>query len=361
MIGRAQAMRSLHARLLPLLAAAGLAQSGVAASVRADDLDVEAAVKAGVEADTNPRRLNGDGSAADVADRLFVEVNLAESSADQALSGGVQIGGKRYHQTGSESTLVVDGSGAYQRRLVGGLGAYVRILARDRLEAGHERDYARLTGRAGLSLRLEPITLSAGPLAEYFLYRPDADLSYLMAGVSAQVGWSPSDAVGVVASYSYGHRDYHEARILSDALGLRIGEPLRGDEGHLAGLGASLDMGFVANLDLFVQRNDSNSYGSSFTRLSARGSATFSLPWRLFLTVQATVQRTLFDDQVLIDPTFSIDEEDRNSGVVALSGDLTDWLGWEVRYSLYTQAFGGDQADYLRHLVYGGLVATTRD
>ena len=69
-----------------------------------------------------------------------------------------------------------------------------------------------------------------------------------------------------------------------------------------------------------------------------------------------TLQRTLFEDPVLVDPTFSLEDENRNSLSVILEQPVSDEVAVELRYNGFFQAFGGDdRGSFERHLIYFGV------
>jgi hypothetical protein len=326
-------------------------------------LYLDGLVKVGLEADSNPDRLTGGGSDVDVVERLFVELSLVSRSVGQLVSGLVRLGAKHFHRTTDENAVVFDADGSFRRLLVPDFGFYVQLQARNRTERGHLRDYVRVGGYAGLFATAGRFSLSAAPSLSYFLYRPDGELSHVGVGAVGQVAWTPSDVVGAGLSYMFERRTYAQAQVVSDAVvGLTLAEESdRVDRTHLSAASLTLQLGFLTRLELLWQRNLSNSFGKAFSRLTGRVSVTAALPLELWATAQVSVQRTLFDDNVLVDPTFAIDEENRNAVALSVTGDLTNWLRWEARYNLYTQEFGGDDASYVRHLWYGGFVAVMGD
>jgi hypothetical protein len=351
-------MRSRFSRTLLIVAAATLAPGALLAS----GLSFDTLVKLGLELDSNPQRLSGEGHETDVVERLFLDVDVRSTDPGQAIGGSLRLGAKRFEGTDDEDALVVDLTGVYQRRFSDTFGLSLRFAARDRTERGHVRDYLRLGLRAALVARTDDVVLSAGPSVGHFIYKPNGDLSYLSTGMFTTLAWHPLDELDITTTYSYGVRGYSQRQLANDLAGLRFAvDQAREDDVHTLGTTFGLRGNFIASLSIFWQRNLSNSYGKGLSRLIARFSGTFSLPLDLFLTTQASIQRTEFDDDFLIDPLTSVDDENRNSLVLSFSRDLTDWLQAEVRYSLFLQEFGGDDIDYERHLLYGGLITVLGD
>jgi hypothetical protein len=352
-------VRTLRLLSLPPVAAAALLLAGSVA--RADDLSADGLVKTGIEIDTNPSRLSGASPASetDVVERLYLELGLSSAQPAMGIGASARIGLKRFHETREEDALVADLSVGATRRLWDGGGLALSLSARHRGERGHIRDYVRLGASLALVWEPGPLRLRAGPEVGWFLYRPDPELSSTGPGAGFELGWQIVEAFRVQLGYRFQLRYYDQRQVASEAGTLRLVESAaREDVGHTGGLTFALETSFLARLELFVQRNDSNSFGKSLTRFGGRLATTFSLPGEVFLHGTASVQRTSFDDEVLIDPTFGVDDENRNAFEVSLSRDVWRWLGAEVRYSLYLQEFGGDDAAYERHLIYAGLVAT---
>ena len=265
------------------------------------------------------------------------------SDPGQLVRGSLRVGAKQFNRSNSEDAYVVDAAALWRRQLLEDLGVFARIGARNRVERRHARDYARAEGRVGLAFQPGDVSLSAAPTASYFLYRPDSSLSRASFGLATAASWQLLRPLRLSADYRYDRRSYVQQQILAGPP-LALGQRGRQDDTHQAGVGVHVQVGFLSSLELLWQRNLSNSFGRGFSRLRGRLSATFSLPLQLFVSTQASIQRTVFDDSVLIDPSVSIDDEDRNAFVFNLGGEFSAWLGWEVRYSLFTQEFkGGSQ------------------
>ena len=329
--------------------------------VWAQGLSFEAIVKAGLEMDSNPRRLNGAGSAVDGLERFYSELGLSSYGSGQSIVGSLRIGVKQFHNAAEEDAVVSQLISTFQRLLVGDLGVYFGLTGRDRNERDHLRDYSRLSGNCGVFFRPENVSVFFGPTIGFFLYKPTPQLSYQSSGLSSQIGGEVADILEFSVGYGLTFRDYDQDRIVNDEqLGQQYVEgQTREDTGHTVSFSATIQTDFVGMLEIVWQRNSSNSYAKGFSRIMGRLSATVSLPLDIFLSGQASLQRTIFDDEVLIDPVVAVDDDNRNSLILSVSRDLLDWLRLEFRYSLYTQEFGGDDMDYDRHLFYGGLMAWT--
>lgn len=324
----------------------------------ASGLSVEGVVSAGSEIDSNPERLSGETSNLDLVERLFIELSTTSSEDRQSISGTLRAGAKKFHDTDEEDTFVVDFSAAYQRLIVPHLILNLGMSGRDRTERGHQRDYARVSASGGLTLDWEPIRLRVGAGYQYFLYKPVDTLSSGTVSLNVGLAWQPSEIIRLTVGYHFGKKGYGQGRLADQGLGLTVvsGEG-RSDGGHTVSTRLDILTSFLTRLEVSWQRNESNSFGKSFSRLVARLGFTFSLPLEIFVSARTSIQRTTFDEGILIDPTLTVDDENRNTLELVASRDIVDWLGVELRYSLYLQEFGGDDAEYQRHLIYAGLTA----
>lgn len=322
-------------------------------------LELDGEVKVGVEVDTNPQRLTGDGVDTDIVERLFLALELRDVSSHHALATAARIGGKRFGTTRDEDTFVVDLSGSFQRRLIPYTALFMSLSGRNRTERGHLRDYARAEGSAGLVFGPTEFQVRVGPTLRYFLYRPDDDLSSRGVGALASVSWDISDVFSLALGYRYLGKAYAQDQLEQTDAGLsvQVGSS-REDDDHMGSLSLGVQTLILGRAEAFVERNDSNSFGKAFTRWVVRLGATIPLPGELYLDASGSIQRTVFDEAVLIDPTFTVDDENRNSMELVLTRDLTEWLRAELRYSLYTQEFGGDDEAYQRQLVFFGLASS---
>ena len=327
-------------------------------SANGSGFSLEGIIKAGVEFDSNPERLNGDTTEADLVERLFLELGVDSSGPGQLISGTLRFGAKRFEEARDEDALVVDLAGNLQRQLWPATGLFVSLNGRDRTERGHIRDYTRADGQAGLFVSVGDVYLRAGPGLRYFLYKPDDTLSTRSLGGIFSFSWTPGEIVGIGLSYRYQVKTYAQDQLDQGDAGLFVVEgESRQDDDHTVGVTLDLKSSFLARLEFYFQQNLSNSFGKAFSRIIVRLGTTVSLPWEIYLTGRTSIQRTSFSEGVLIDPTFTVDDENRNTLELSLSRDIVDWLRVELRYSLYLQEFGGDDSSYERHLVFGGLAS----
>jgi len=324
----------------------------------ASGLSIGGVVSAGSEIDSNPERLSGDTSNLDLVERLFIELSTTSSEDRHTVSSTLRAGAKKFHETDQEDTFVIDFSAAYHRLIVPHLILNLGVSGRDRTERGHQRDYARVGATGGLTLDWEPIRFRVGGGYHYFLYKPVDTLSSGTLSFNVGLVWQPTEIIRVTVGYYFGKKGYGQDRLEEQGLGLTVvpGEG-RSDGGHTVSTSLDILTSFLTRLEVSWQRNESNSFGKSFSRLVARLAFTFSLPAEIFVSARTSVQRTTFDEGILIDPTLTVDDENRNTLELVISRDIVEWLGVEMRYSLYLQEFGGDDAEYQRHLIYAGLTA----
>lgn len=349
-----------------------------ASSARADDA-TRLVLKAGGEYDTNARRLVGAEPVADELVRLFLKADVERALGDFG-RGGVKLllGGKLYQDVDEENTLLSSITASWSRILAVGagidgeglwLGVWLRGDFADRSEQVSTRDYLRAGGVAGLHAGWGPVSLSAGGGYRAFVYKPDLASNH--HGASAEVGLGVDIWEGLRgrASYVFIARDFDVERLLGAGDGvivLDVGGELRRDALHATRLELGWRGAFLLAASYGLQINTSNSFGPGLVRHIGEASWTQPLWWGLRLAVTGRLQRTLYDDPVRIDETLQIDDEDRNQLVVGLNIPvppletglgLERIFGLELRYSLYTEALGRSEADFVRHLVYVGLSA----
>ncbi|MCA9561946.1 MAG: hypothetical protein KC561_00590 [Myxococcales bacterium] len=318
-------------------------------------------LKTGVEIDTNPARLTDQGSSTDVAQRLFASFDYATLDSDNLLRLDVRLGGKVFADRSEEDAVMTLASAAYEYRGFGELRLLASMSVQDRSERGHVRDYARFSPSFGTRLQLDPVWVSIIAQPEVFLFKPDSDLNNVAIGGAASIGWDPSELWSLSASYSMNRRSYSQETLNISEESIALGDDLRVDWNHTAGLSLAYSGTVFVRVGAYAQRNESNSDGKQFWRYVARVGATAELPGALFLDLHGSLQRTVFDQIGFVDPTFTIDDENRNTVEVTLSRDLLDWMRIEARYSVFLQEFGGDETSYERHLGYLGLTFQVGD
>jgi hypothetical protein len=169
------------------------------------------------------------------------------------------------------------------------------------------------------------------------------------------------EAWSLQVGYGLTQREFTTSRFVSDpdpaepsTIRLRQTDALRRDSFHSANAAVQWQGPLVVELAYHYSNNQSNSYGQGLKRHSADLTLTAPLIWELFVSANLGLQRTLYDDAVLVDANFRVDEENRNQAVVALQLPFLDGWDAELRYSLFAQEFGGG-GDYGRQTLMFAL------
>lgn len=332
--------------------------------------------KVGGEYDSNAQRVVVDDAVEDGLVRAFLKVDVErEAGALGRFDVKLLFGGKLHGSVSQEDAVVTSLSTTWSRLLVAGegvlgegvwLGAWLRGDFADRSERRSERDYLRGGAVAGLQAGWGPVTVTAGGGYRGFVYKPDLASNHAGATAETSLAVDIWEGLRARASYTFIARNFEVERLVEDsgAVVLDTAGQLREDALHAARIELAWRGTFLLSGSYGLQVNRSNSFGPGLVRHIGEASWTQPLWWGLRLAVTGRLQRTVYDDVVRIDETLQIDDEDRNQLVVGLNVPLPPFatesgiervLGLEVRYSLYTEALGGSEADFVRHLVYVGL------
>lgn len=307
----------------------------------------EAAVRAGSEYDSNPYREEGAGSVGDGLTRYYGELEVESEVGEVGqVRGQVQHGGKLFWGAREADAFLSAAQVVGSRWFASGLMVSAAGDVKDRSERVSVRDYVRAGGSGQVLWSGGPVRVWGGGGWRYFGFKPQPEVS--SQGPTAQVGAAlrlRSD-VWARAAWSRSWRGFE-------------GEPLRLEENQTLGweegarradvfdvvqIGVSHRRWLVAELGYAYQRNQSNSYGQGLRRHQAEASLTLPGPWETFVSGRAEVQRTRYEDPVLIDETFVIDDENRNALVIAVARRVAEHWEVELRYDLYAQEFGVGEA-----------------
>ena len=332
-----------------------------AAPAEAEELDGErelaASVRAGMEYDSNALRVEEDPTA-DVLARYFATLDLGlRPSPGRVVALGVRQGGKIFAEANGADTLLGQLVLSLHQRLGEGGSLRLGLDLKDRTERLSLRDYT--AGGATLALGWavsESLRLQAQGGWRYFAFKPDPDASSHgpVAGLEARLALG--ETVLASLGYTYSRRLFDTRRFeATDRLGTLRPDAveLREDDFH------GLSMGLVWRGPLIVEGtyrfglNASNSYGQRLVRHGVELTLTAPLVLGAFVSAHGELQRTNYEDPIVIDANFNIDEDNRNSLIVSLARPLFERWEVEARYSLYTQEFGaadggGRDEDYLR-------------
>ena len=333
------------------------------AELRGQEGSGPSALKVGVELDSNPSQQVAPAGGWGAAGALRAFIKLQEQrrvGEGGGVEGKLLLGAKHYWDLGEEDALLVSWTQGLRWALwrwpnVGLLEVSGRVDLGDRSERRSRRDYFRVGVVAGLRWVAEGWWLWGGGGYRFFHFKPDA----------------ASDHDGGVAEFGLGVRLWEEASALVNytLLDRRFAVPrmqaegelvvldhgvLRRDRLHAWRAAVSYHSGWSATLAYTLQLNRTNGFGSGLVRHTGELRLGVPLPWDLLMAGSLRVQRTWYDDPVRIDETLQIDDENRNELVLSLQIPLWTSVALELRYGLYTEGMG-DEAHFLRHLIYGGL------
>ncbi|MEM1347027.1 MAG: hypothetical protein AAGI01_00625 [Myxococcota bacterium] len=295
--------------------------------------------------------------------RTFASLELTVPASPRArFNLEASAGGKVFfaEDAAGADVAISQAAARYTRRLGQSpfrLGASLDI--KDRTERTSRFDYTRSSTalHAGLGLKRLSLTASAG--WRLFSFKPDPATS--SAGGAASVGaraflgrgWSVS------ATGSLSQRRFTTQRLLTtrDASGLDIvvqDGGLRRDDLYNASLGVSWRGAAILDAAYIVLANRSNSQVQDLARQSLDATLTSPLAWGTFVSARVLLQRARFESPLTIDGNFIIEEDNRNAAILSLARPVGESWELELKYSLYTQAFG-DTNEYSRQLFMFGV------
>ncbi|TXC68567.1 hypothetical protein FRC91_18485 [Bradymonadales bacterium TMQ1] len=307
----------------------------------------EAAVRAGSEYDSNPSREEGAGSAGDGLTRYYGELELESDVGERGqVRGQVQHGGKVFWGAREADAFLSAAQVAGARWFESGLAVSASGDVKDRSERVSVRDYVRAGASGQVMWSGGPLRMWGGGGWRYFGFKPQPEVSSQGPMVQAGAAFRLRSDMWARAAWSRSWRGFE-----GEPLRLRGNQTLDWEEGarradvfDVVQAGVSYRRWLVAELGYAYQRNQSNSYGQGLRRHQVEASLTLPGPWEIFVSGRVEVQRTRYEDPVLIDETFVIDDENRNAFVVAVARQVAENWEVELRYDLYAQEFGVGEA-----------------
>jgi hypothetical protein len=327
----------------------------VAEDAPRERLRVSGSVRAGAEYDDNVFRLEGVDQEGGFLSRYFGALDLATRAAPRSIVAfSLTHGGKFFFldEHGRADTLLTQLSLTYRQKLWEPFGVWASADMKDRTEREPRRDYNRGGLGAGVEFYAGPATLRLGGAWRYFAFKPSSDSSSSNGEGLTQVSVEVYDGVDIYGGYTIARRFFDTDRFeREDDDILPVEGELRRDTFHVGGLGARYHGVVVADVGYSYAQNTSNSYGQGLRRHSLDVTLTAPLFWRLFASAHFELQRTTYDDPVLIDANFLVDEDNRNAAVLSLARAIGDHWEIETRYSLYLQEFGVG-SDYRRQTIF---------
>lgn len=319
-----------------------------------DGRRVAGSVRAGTEYDDNVFRLEGEGQEGGFLSRYFGTLDLATRALPRSIaSASISHGGKFFFQNdhGRADTLLTQLNLAYRQRLWEPFGIWAQADMKDRTERETRRDYNTGGAGAGVEAFSGRVSARAGAAARYFAYKPASGSSSTNVEGLLRVSVDILDGVAAYAGYTLARRSFDVDRFeRRDQEVVPVeGDPRR-DMFHIGQIGVGYRGSIVADLNYSYAQNVSNSFGQGLRRHAVDLTITAPLPWRLFASAHLELQRTTYDDPVLIDANFLVDEDNRNAAVISLVRALGENWEVETRYSLYLQEFGVG-SDYRRQTI----------
>lgn len=316
-------------------------------------------VRAGLEYDDNALRVGGDAAQADGLLRYFVAIDGSmRASDDGRVALLVQHGGKRFLEQALANTLLTQVATRYTHRLADTwtLGASLDLKDRtSEVDLENPPDGVGLfdytSGGAGFDLgwRAGRFDASLGAGWRLFSFKPNEAASSNGPSAQATVRVTPIDVLSVSLGYTVLSRRFSTAQIIEDPDaepqdGIVITIPtdtMREDIFHVGRAALSWRGPVILNVGYNLLLNRSNSFGQDLLRQNLEVTLTAPLFWELLASGYVQLQRTSYDNPIFVDANFQIDEDNRNAVVASLSRPLGDDWEVELRYSLYTQEFGG--------------------
>ncbi len=317
----------------------------------ADDSSVRGSVRAGVEYDDNAFRTEGETVVEDFLARYFTALTLASRVMTRgAVVADLKHGGKFFVEEGDADTLLTQVYLSYQHRLTEPFGTYIAIDLKDRTERLSVRDYNRGGLGAGFDFYVGPLSIRTGGALRYFAFKPNPESSSSNFEGSLRLRWDISQAFDANLGYTFASPSFDTVRFELDGSTNRILEDPteeRADSFHVGTAGVAFRGPVVVEFLYSLLVNRSNSYGQNLVRHSGEFTLTAPLPGAFFFSTHIELQRTRYDDPVLLDASFQIDEDNRNAFVLSLARAFGESWEVEARYSLYLQEFGVG-SDYQR-------------
>ncbi len=299
----------------------------------------------GVEVDDNPLRQEDYQGAADGMTRYLLGLSILSDLGPRGqASASVRHGGAIFLTEADASAALTEAHLQGGFRLTSRVSLQASADFKDRTEWLSIRDYQR--GGLGLraAYRLGDLSLWAGPAFRYYAFKPSPRSSNTGPAAALGATYDLRDDLRLMGSYSLARRSFQTTAWVVEDNRFRPHPDgsLRRDHFDGGRLTVAYQRSFSARLTYQYSHNRSNSFGQAMRRHGLRATATVPLPWELFASLRAEIQRTRYEDPVLIDDRFFLDEDNRNQLTTALARALGDHWELELRYNLYAQEFGID-------------------
>lgn len=281
--------------------------------------------------DTNVRRVEGDSRQSDMVYRLVLDADGAfRPSRRTALRLGYQAGAQHFAETSAEDGLYQRFNGGLTVLAASSFAVGLTASANDRTtrDPAQPQDYTRLSGGPRLDLRLGHWALGVHGLGERLFFKPNPDFNATGLGATLSVGYRlDSWRFGVIGGVLA--RDFEGLRTIRIGTGaegpiLVAGEGRREDTSWRAGANARYLGGWLGELEYVAIRNESNTYGGTFTRHQVKLSGTTEIPLGVVLSGKVGLQRDSYEDPQFIDIGGRIEDEGRSSLSVRLERPFSE-------------------------------------
>lgn len=329
---------------------------------------IQTGVRLGTEHDDNALRTTTNPQQ-DWLTRYFASLDLAlRHPADRSVVAlSMSQGGKLFLENNAADMLLTQASLTWQKYLpTTRRQVFTRLTLdfKDRTERRSLQDYYRAGGMWGIGGRpWENLLVEARGGVRTFAFKPNPAASSrgFAANLSALVDLPAQ--LSLATSYSWTQRRFalpRQLRVFPESpegvtadenqVYLEPGDRVRQDLFHAVTSSLAWRGPVLADLTYTWSLNRSNSYGQDLQRHNLGLSLTASLPWKLFCAGSIELQRTRYDDPILLDANFLIDEDNRNMGTLSLVRAIKGGWEAELRSSIYLQEFGGVD-DYSRRTI----------
>ena len=344
------------ALMVVLGALGGEARGQDAASRGRAEVDWSAQVRAGVEYDSNATRVPTAEAQGDLLMRYFGALDVRASTPGAGAGVlSVRQGGKAFATARGADTLLTLVNASWQQRLARHMALGASLSLKDRTERTSQQDYTRFNAALDASWWVGRWSGALSGGYGVFAYKPNRVASSQGAQLSASGLWQLTPAWRLTLAAAWLDRGFDAPPVsrADDTTGVVFVEEGKRREDRFASgsLGAQWRGPVVVELLYTLASNRSNSYGQDLLRHTAQLVFTAPLVWELLASGRVELQRTSYNDPVLIDANFRIDEDNRNALVLSLARPFGEGWDVEARYSLYTQEFGAGEP-YRRQMVF---------
>ncbi len=299
----------------------------------------------GIDLDSNTRRADAQQQSGDGLTRLLLDGSVSHDIGEAVEVQGQWLQGASVHRRdrGHDNWITDVEVGLRIQQGAWWLGPRAGWKDRSERDPDWPRDYTRSVGglRGGWQAQRGQVWLEGQATALDYKPNRDADFWGPSLGAGATLHWS--DNWQLMGSLRSRWRRFDTSAIAVGDQGVEELESPRRDRFESASIGLLYRGPLVGQITYRYGRNRSNSFGQAMGRHAIEGRLTAPLPMDTFLSARLELQRARYEDEVRVDDTFYIDEDNRNTLVTALRRPIRDDLWWEVRYSRYRQVFGADQ------------------